>query len=135
MNKNNISNISCFARTELLIGNEAMNILKSSRVAVFGIGGVGGHAAEALVRSGIGEIDVIDNDKVSITNINRQILATYKNIGEYKTDAAKRRFTEINPDIKVNTHKVFYMPETAAQFNFSEYDYIVDAIDTVTGKI
>ena len=81
MNKNNISNISCFARTELLIGNEAMNILKSSRVAVFGIGGVGGHAAEALVRSGIGEIDVIDNDKVSITNINRQILATYKNIG------------------------------------------------------
>lgn len=128
-------NISCFARTELLLGSEAMDILKNSRVAVFGIGGVGGHAAEALVRSGIGEIDVIDNDRVGVTNINRQILATYKNIGEYKTDAAKRRFIEINPDVKVNTYKVFYMPETATQFNFSEYDYIVDAIDTVTGKI
>ncbi len=122
-------------RTEMLLGSEAVEILRNSRVAVFGIGGVGGYTAEALVRSGIGEIDIIDSDTISVTNINRQIFATYETIGEYKTDVAKKRLEAISPYIKVNAHRIFYIPETAAQFNFSDYDYIVDAIDTVTGKI
>ena len=124
-----------FSRTELLFGKEAMEKLASSRVAVFGIGGVGGYTVEALVRSGIGAVDLIDDDKVCLTNINRQIYATRKTVGQYKVDVAAERIAEINPDAKVCTYKTFYMPETAEQFDFTEYDYIVDAIDTVTGKI
>ncbi|MBP3359689.1 MAG: tRNA threonylcarbamoyladenosine dehydratase [Clostridia bacterium] len=124
-----------FSRTELLLGKEAMEKLKSSRVAVFGIGGVGSYTVEALVRSGIGAVDLIDDDKVCLTNINRQLYATRKTVGRYKVDVAEERISEINPDTKVKTFKTFYMPETAGQFNFSDYDYIVDAIDTVTGKI
>ncbi len=124
-----------FSRTELLLGQQAMQKLKDSRVAVFGIGGVGGYTAEALVRSGIGTIDIIDSDTVSVTNINRQIYATTKTIGRYKVDVAAERIYEINPDIKVNTYKVFYTPENSSLFNFANYDYVVDAIDTVSGKI
>lgn len=124
-----------FSRTELLLGKESMEKLASSRVAVFGIGGVGGYTVEALVRSGIGEIDIIDDDKVCITNINRQIYATHKTIGQYKVDVAAERIRDINPNIKVNAYKTFYMPNTSSQFDFTEYDYIVDAIDTVSGKI
>lgn len=124
-----------FIRTALLFGYEKMNILKNAHVAVFGIGGVGGHCAEALVRSGIGKIDLIDSDRVCMSNINRQIIATGKSIGMYKTDAAKQRFADINPEAEVNTFNVFYTPETANMFDFEKYDYIVDAIDTVTGKI
>ena len=124
-----------FSRTELLLGKEAMDKLSKSRVAVFGIGGVGGYTVEALVRSGVGTIDIIDNDKVCITNINRQIYATGKTVGKYKVDVAEERIHDINPDATVNAHKVFYSPETSDQFDFSDYDYIVDAIDTVTGKI
>lgn len=124
-----------FSRTELLLGNAAMEKLAASRVAVFGIGGVGGYTVEALVRSGIGAIDIIDDDKVCLTNINRQIYATRKTIGQYKVDVAKERILEINPDIKVTAYKTFYTPDTSSQFDFSAYDYVVDAIDTVTGKI
>lgn len=124
-----------FSRTELLLGRDAMERLSGCRAAVFGIGGVGGYTAEALVRSGIGAIDLIDDDKVCLTNINRQIYATRKTVGAYKVDVAKERILDINPDIKVHTHKTLYMPDTAAEFDFSQYDYIVDAIDTVTGKI
>lgn len=124
-----------FSRTELIFGKEAMEKLASSRVAVFGIGGVGGFTVEALVRSGIGSVDLIDDDKVCLTNINRQIYATRKTVGKYKVDVAAERIAEINPDAQVRTFKTFYMPETADQFNFADYDYIVDAIDTVTGKI
>lgn len=124
-----------FSRTELLFGKEAMEKLAASRVAVFGIGGVGGYTVEALVRSGIGAIDLIDDDKVCLTNLNRQLFATRKTVGQYKVDVAAERIEEINPDVKVRTYKTFYTPETAVQFDFSEYDYIVDAIDTVTGKI
>lgn len=124
-----------FSRTELLLGKEAMNKLANSRVAVFGIGGVGGYAVEALVRSGIGAIDLIDDDKVCLTNINRQIIATRKSVGQYKVDAAKQRIEDINPDVKVCTYKTFFAPETSDQFDFTQYDYVVDAIDTVTGKI
>ena len=124
-----------FSRTELLFGKEAMARLATARVAVFGIGGVGGYTAEALVRSGVGAIDLIDNDTVCLTNINRQIYATRKTVGAYKVDAAAERIAEINPDCAVKTYKTFYMPETEDEFDFSEYDYIVDAIDTVTGKI
>ncbi|MCC8072581.1 MAG: tRNA threonylcarbamoyladenosine dehydratase [Clostridiales bacterium] len=124
-----------FSRTQMLLGQEAMQSLAKSRVAIFGIGGVGGNTAEALVRSGIGAVDLIDNDKISITNINRQIFATMKTIGEYKVDAAEARLLEINPDVKVTKHKKFYMPDTQNEFDFTKYDYIVDAIDTVTGKI
>lgn len=124
-----------FSRTELLLGNAAMEKLAASRVAVFGIGGVGGYTVEALVRSGIGAIDIIDDDKVCLTNINRQIYATRKTIGQYKVDVAKERILDINPDINVTAYKTFYTPETSSQFDFSAYDYIVDAIDTVTGKI
>lgn len=124
-----------FSRTELIFGREAMEKLAASRVAVFGIGGVGGYTVEALVRSGIGAIDLIDNDKVCLTNINRQIYATRKTIGKYKVDVAAERIAEINPDTKVRTYKTFYMPDTADQFTFADYNYIIDAIDTVTGKI
>lgn len=124
-----------FSRTELLLGNEAMEKLKNSRVAVFGIGGVGGYIVEALVRSGVGEIDLIDDDKVCLTNINRQIIATRSTVGKYKVDVAAERIADINPDVKVHTYKTFYTPETADEFDFSLYDYVADAIDTVTGKI
>ncbi len=127
--------INEFSRTELLLGSENLQKLKNSRVAIFGIGGVGGYTAEALARSGIGSIDLIDNDTVSLTNINRQIYATHKTVGEYKVDVAKERILDINPDIKINIFKTFYMPDTADRFDFKNYDYIVDAIDTVTGKI
>lgn len=124
-----------FSRTELLIGKENMERLKNARVAVFGIGGVGGYTVEALARSGVGTLDLIDDDKVCLTNINRQIIATRKTVGQYKVDVAKERILEINPDATVHTYKTFYMPDTADQFDFSQYDYIVDAIDTVAGKI
>lgn len=124
-----------FSRTQLLFGKEAMEKLASSRVAVFGIGGVGGYTVEALVRSGVGAVDLIDDDKVCLTNLNRQLFATRKTVGQYKVDVAAERMAEINPDAEIRTFKTFYMPETAEQFHFSEYDYIVDAIDTVTGKI
>ena len=124
-----------FTRTELLFGKEAMEKLSASRVAVFGIGGVGGYTVEALARSGVGAIDLIDDDKVCLTNINRQIIATRKTVGQYKVDVAEQRILEINPDVKVTKFQTFYTPETADQFDFTQYDYIVDAIDTVTGKI
>ncbi|MEE0962865.1 tRNA threonylcarbamoyladenosine dehydratase [Ruminococcus sp. YE282] len=124
-----------FSRTELLLGKEAMEKLNNSKVAIFGIGGVGGYTAEALVRSGVGTLDLIDDDKVCLTNINRQIFATRKTVGKYKVNVAEERLHDINPDVIINTHKTFYMPDTAEQFDFSQYDYIVDAIDTVTGKI
>lgn len=124
-----------FSRTELLLGKDAMEKLAVSRVAVFGIGGVGGYTVEALVRSGVGELDLIDDDRVCLTNINRQIYATRKTVGQYKVDVAAERIAEINPDAKVRTFKIFYTPETAGQFDFSQYHYIVDAIDTVTGKL
>ena len=124
-----------FSRTELLLGKEAMERLKGARVAVFGVGGVGGYVCEALVRSGVGEFDLIDDDKVCLTNLNRQIIATRKTVGKYKTDVMKERILEINPDAKVNTHKCFFLPENADRFPFEEYDYIVDAVDTVTAKI
>ena len=124
-----------FSRTELLFGKEAMEKLWNSRVAVFGIGGVGGYAVEALARSGVGTLDLIDDDKVCLTNLNRQIFATRSTVGKYKVDVAADRVHDICPDITVNTYKCFYMPDTADQFNFSQYDYVIDAIDTVTGKI
>lgn len=124
-----------FSRTELLIGEEGTARLKASRVAVFGIGGVGGYVVEALARSGVGTLDLIDNDRVCLTNLNRQIIATHSTIGMYKVDAAKKRVLDINPEAVVHTYKTFFMPETAVEFNFYAYDYVVDAIDTVTGKI
>lgn len=124
-----------FSRTELLLGKENMDRLQNARVAVFGIGGVGGYTVEALARSGVGTLDLIDDDKVCLTNINRQIIATRKTVGQYKVDVAKERVLDINPDAVVNTYKTFYLPDTADQFDFSQYDYVVDAIDTVTGKI
>ena len=127
--------LSRFSRTELLIGRENLERLKNARVAVFGVGGVGGYTVEALARSGIGTLDLIDNDKVCLTNINRQIIATQKTIGQYKVDVAKERVLDINPDAVVNTYKTFYMPDTADAFDFSRYDYVVDAIDMVTGKL
>ena len=124
-----------FSRTELLLGREAMDILKKAHVAVFGIGGVGGFTVEALVRSGIQHIDIIDDDKVCLTNLNRQIIATHSSVGKYKVDVMKERILDINPDAEVNTYKCFYLPETRDQFDFSKYDYVVDAVDTVTAKI
>ena len=124
-----------FSRTQLLYGKDVMDFLASCRIAVFGIGGVGGYVVEALVRSGIGALDLIDDDKVCLTNINRQILATGKTVGKYKVDVAKERVFEINPDCRVRTYKTFYLPDTQDQFDFGVYDYIVDAIDTVTGKL
>ncbi len=124
-----------FTRTEILLGKEAMERLARCRVAVFGIGGVGGHVCEALARSGIGAFDLIDSDKVCMSNINRQIIATTKTVGQYKVDVMKERMLDINPEVVVNTHKCFFLPENASDFPFEEYDYVVDAIDTVTAKI
>lgn len=124
-----------YARTELLFGLEAMEKLRASRIAVFGIGGVGGYAVEALARSGVGTLDLIDDDRICLTNLNRQILATRNTVGKYKVDIAEKRIHEIDPSICVNTYKCFYMPDTADQFDFSQYNYIIDAIDTVTGKL
>ncbi len=124
-----------FSRTELLLGKEAMDKLSKSRVAVFGIGGVGGYVCEALVRSGVGAFDLIDDDKVCLTNLNRQIIATRKTVGKYKAEVMKERILEINPDADVRIHKCFFLPENADGFQFDEYDYVVDAVDTVTAKI
>ena len=124
-----------FSRTELLLGKEAMDKLANSRVAVFGIGGVGGYVCEALVRTGVGAFDLIDDDKVCLTNLNRQIIATRKTVGQYKVDVMKERMLEIYPKVDVRVHKCFFLPENAEEFPFEEYDYIVDAVDTVTAKI
>lgn len=124
-----------FTRTEMLLGCEAVHKLKQCRIAVFGIGGVGGYTVEALARSGVGTLDLIDNDTVSLTNINRQIIALHSTVGMNKTEAAKKRLLDINPNIKINTYNTFFTPENSGEFNFSQYDYIVDAIDTVSGKI
>lgn len=124
-----------FSRTEILLGEEGVERLKKARVAVFGLGGVGGYVVEALVRSGVGALDLIDKDVVSLSNLNRQIIATQETLGMRKTEAAARRAKSINPDVVLRLHDVFYLPETAAQFDFSEYDYVVDAIDTVSGKL
>ncbi len=123
------------SRTEILLGSEGIERLRASRVAVFGIGGVGGYVVEALARSGVGALDLIDNDKVCLSNINRQIIATTKTVGKYKVDVAEERIHDINPDCTVRKYKTFYLPDTASQFDFGEYDYIIDAIDTVTGKL
>ncbi len=124
-----------FSRTELLLGTEALQRLQNARVAVFGLGGVGGYAVEALARSGIGTLDLIDHDTISLTNINRQILATHATVGMEKAIAAAERVKQINPNAVVHAHTVFYTPETQDQFDFSQFDYIIDAIDTVTGKL
>ena len=124
-----------YARTKILLGDEAVSKLKNSRVAVFGVGGVGGFAVEALARSGVGELDLIDNDTVSVTNLNRQIIALHSTIGRLKTEIAAERVHDIDPSIKVNVHSCFFVPETADEFDFAKYDYVIDAIDTVTGKI
>ena len=124
-----------FERTELLIGEEAVNKLRNAHVAVFGIGGVGGYATEALARSGVGELTIVDKDKVDVTNINRQIIALHSNIGKPKVSVMEERLKDINPDIKVNAKELFFLPDTADQFDFEEYDYIVDAVDTVTAKL
>ncbi len=124
-----------YSRTRFVLGDEAMEKLRKAHVAVFGLGGVGGYVVEALARSGIGALDLVDHDTVSFTNINRQILATRETVGMDKTEAAARRVAAIDPDIRVNPRKTFYLPETADQFDFTQYDYVVDAIDTVTGKL
>ncbi len=124
-----------FDRTRILLGEEALRKLQVSRIAVFGIGGVGGYAVEALVRSGVGAIDLIDSDTVSITNLNRQIIALHSTLGRYKVDVMKERIQDINPACRVSVHKCFYLPETKEEFDFKQYDYIVDAVDTVTAKI
>ena len=122
-------------RTEMLLGREGLERLKSCRVAVFGLGGVGGYAAEALARSGIGALDLIDPDRIALTNLNRQILALHSTLGEYKTEAAKARILDIAPDCTVRTYNMFFLPETAESLDFSAYDYVIDAVDTVTGKL
>ena len=124
-----------FSRTQLVFGKNAMEILRESTVAVFGIGGVGGYTVEALARSGVGRIDIIDDDKICLTNINRQILATRETVGKYKVDVAEERIRAINPDCDVRKYRTFYMPDAKDEFDFTEYDYIVDAIDTVKGKL
>ncbi len=124
-----------FSRTELIFGKPSTETLENCRVAVFGVGGVGGATVEALARSGIGTIDIIDNDKVSVTNINRQIIALTSTVGKYKVDVMEERIKDINPQITVNKYKCFFLPENSAEFDFSLYDYVVDAIDTVSGKI
>ena len=124
-----------FLRTEMLLGSEALTRLQSARVAVFGLGGVGGYAVEALARSGVGSLDLIDSDTVSVSNLNRQILATHSTVGMLKVDAARQRVQDINPACNVKTYPIFYTPDTADSFDFTQYDYIVDAIDTVTGKL
>lgn len=124
-----------YERTQMLFGNENMEKIKNSYVAVFGVGGVGSFACEALARAGIGKLDLIDNDVVSPTNLNRQLVALTSTLGQYKVDVMKDRILDINPNAEVNTYKTFYLPETANEFDFSKYDYIIDAIDTVAGKI
>ncbi len=124
-----------FSRTELLLGKEALETLAHSRVAVFGLGGVGSFAAEALVRSGIGALELIDNDRVAVSNLNRQLIATTKTIGRDKVDVMRERALEINPEIQITARKVFYLPQTADQFDFTAYSYVVDAVDTVTAKL
>ena len=124
-----------FSRTELLLGREAMELLKGARVAVFGIGGVGGYVVEALARSGVGSLDLIDRDKVCLSNLNRQIIALHSSIGRYKTEVMRERILDINPEAKVYTHECFFLPDTKEQFDFSEYTYVVDAVDTVTAKL
>lgn len=124
-----------FSRTQLLLGQDGMDRLANARVAVFGVGGVGGFTVEALARSGVGTIDLIDDDKVCLTNINRQIIALRSTVGKYKVDVAAERLRDINQNIQVNTYKTFYMPDTAHQFDFSQYDYVADAIDTIAGKL
>lgn len=124
-----------FSRTELLLGNDAMEKLSRSRIAVFGVGGVGGYVCEALARSGVGSFDLIDNDQVSLTNLNRQIIATHKTIGKDKVEVMRERILDINPDADVKIYKKFFLPENADEFPFDEYDYVVDAVDTVTAKI
>ena len=129
------SMLNQFSRTQLLFGEEGMKKLYQARVAVFGIGGVGGYTVEALARSGVGALDIIDDDRVCLTNVNRQIHATRKTVGQYKVDVAEARILEINPNAVVHKYKPFYAPQTAEQFDFTQYDYVVDAIDTVTGKL
>lgn len=124
-----------FSRTQLLLGKDSMEKLHDAHVAVFGIGGVGGYVCEALVRSGVRRFDLIDDDKICLTNLNRQIIATRKTVGKYKAEVMKERILEINPDCEVNVHKCFFLPENADDFDFDNYDYIVDAVDTVTAKI
>ena len=124
-----------FSRTELLLGAESMEKLQKARVAVFGVGGVGGYVVEALARSGVGQLELIDRDVVSLTNINRQIIALHSTIGKYKVDVARDRVLDINPGAQVNVYRTFYLPENAEQFDFTRYDYVVDAIDTVAGKL
>ena len=122
-------------RTELLLGEEGIEKLSKARVAVFGIGGVGGYVTEALCRSGVGALDLIDHDTVSVTNLNRQVIALHSTVGQYKTDVMEKRLLDINPDVKITVHKCFYLPETKDQFDFSVYSYVVDAVDTVTAKL
>ena len=124
-----------FSRTQLLLGKEAIEKLQSSRVAVFGIGGVGGYVCEGLIRSGVGKFDLIDDDKVCLTNLNRQIIATRKTVGQYKVDVMKERMLDINPDAEITVRKCFFLPENADEFPFDEYDYVVDAVDTVSAKL
>ena len=124
-----------FLRTEMLLGSAAIAKLQNARVAVFGLGGVGGYAVEALARSGVGSLDLIDSDRISVSNLNRQILATHSTVGMLKVDAARNRVLDINSDCVVRTYPVFYTPETADSFDFTRYDYFVDAIDTVSGKL
>lgn len=124
-----------FSRSRMLLGSDNMERLRHARVAVFGVGGVGGYVVEALARTGIGALDLIDNDVVDVTNINRQIIATHSTVGQAKVEVARQRVSDINPDCRVQVHKTFYLPETAGQFDFSQYSYVVDAIDTVSGKL
>lgn len=124
-----------FSRIGLLLGNDSMEKLSKAHVAVFGVGGVGGYVVEALVRSGIQHIDIVDNDTVALSNLNRQIIATHSTVGQYKVDVMERRILDINPNAKVNVYRCFYLPQTRDQFDFTQYDYVVDAIDTVTGKL
>ena len=127
--------MNAFSRTELLFGADAMERLAKARVAVFGVGGVGGYAVEALARSGVGALDLVDDDTVCESNLNRQIIATRATIGMPKVDAAEERIRLLNPDCRVTKHQKFYLPETAGEFDFSQYDYVIDAIDTVSGKL
>ena len=124
-----------FSRTELLLGSSALERLAASRVAVFGIGGVGGYVCEALARTGVGHLDLIDSDTIAVSNINRQIIATTKTVGQYKTDAMEARILDINPAAKITKHNCFFLPETAADFPFNQYDYVVDAVDTMSAKL
>ena len=124
-----------YSRTRLLLGRDGIEKLRNARIALFGLGGVGGYAAEALARAGVGHMDLIDDDTISLTNLNRQLLATHSSIGMYKVDVAAQRIRDIDPSIDVRTYKTFYLPDTAQQFDFSQYDYVLDAIDTVTGKL